>query len=84
MKPFKEFTRDLLQWDTVLTDEYICSLYIKKRYWVMFLTLRNIAVIGKSYETHRKLLWDYKKNMIKEVKREIRDNNSHLIYYKLK
>jgi len=74
MKTFKEFVRELLKNDVVLSDEYICSLYIKKRYGFMFATFDNISVIGKSYESHRKLLWKYRRDMVEETHREVREN----------
>lgn len=84
MKTFKNFVADLLKNGNVMSDEEICTKWIRAKYNFFFVTEKNISIIGKSYESHRKLLWNYRKDLLQEVEREIRKNGSHKIFFKLK
>jgi len=81
---FSDFVKDLLKYDNIMSDEEICSKWIHYKYSLFLVTEKNISVIGKSFETHRKMLWKYRRKFLEESFRKLRKNGSHEIFYKLK
>jgi len=90
MKPsFTKYVLEKLEWGTVLSDEQLCSMYIRDYYkWhklrVATGCLKSMAVIGKRYESSRKQLSKMrKKGKIFESFREDRKNGSSEIFFKI-